>query len=163
VLSDPKVTVDECDRLAIANGQVDHRVLAAIEYLSYSGLSPVVSGMYCNRPSGSGPRFEITALAGTPVLGHQQSGSLADLAERQLLALQGTLRPSRVISLRRYPWESAALSLPDHAADIEVDFTESTREAGTLSAKQWSALGGRLGQLSSSGSTSQPVSLTISQ
>ena len=150
VLSDSRVTLDVCERTEIADGQVGRRALAVLEYLSYSGLAPTVSGLGCGAPAGSAPSFEITAINGTSVLGHQRAGGIVDLTDRQLLALQGSLRPSRIISLRRYPWQSTALSLPDHAADIEVDFSSAPaviRHQRSL-ARQWNSLAKRLDQLS---------------
>jgi len=157
VLDDPRLEIDTCDREAIAAGEVDTRILGVLEYLSYSGLAPTVSGLApndtglgCAAPAGSGPRFEITAVDGVSVLGHQQAGGLVDLADRQLLALQGRLAPSRVISLRRYPWQSEALSLPDHAADIEVDFGSAGRFSNRSLRAAWARLTRRLNQLSGS-------------
>ena len=84
------------------------------------------------------------------VQGHQRNGSLVDLADRQLLALQGRLAPSRVISLRRYPWNSEALSLPDHAGDIEVDFGSASASSNKGLRAAWARLAKRLNQLSGS-------------
>jgi hypothetical protein len=157
VLNDPRLTIDACDREAIADGEVDTRILGVLEYLSYSDLAPTVTGLApndtglsCAAPAGSGPRFEITAIDGVSVLGHQQAGSLVDLADRQLLALQGRLAPSRVISLRRYPWQSDALSLPDHAADIEVDFGSAASSSNRGLRAAWARLTKRLNELSGS-------------
>ncbi len=78
VLADPRVTVDACGRRAIGTGAVDRRVLAVIEYLSYSGLRPGVSGLPCPAPSSGraalDTRFDLTEIGGSPVAGHQQDG-----------------------------------------------------------------------------------------
>jgi hypothetical protein len=153
VLDDPTISIDACDRDAIANGVVDRRVLAVLAYLSYSHLAPTVSGLSCSQPAGAAPRFNITAINGVPVRGHQRTGGLVDLTDRQLLALQGSVRPSRIISLRRYPWQSSALSLPDHQADIEVDFASAktaARHAESL-VREWRSLSSRLNQLAING------------
>lgn len=146
VLRNPQVHEDPCYGTAIARGRVDRRALAVIAYLAYSGLAPAVTGAGCSGMPASGRRFEITALRGTPVLGHQQVGGLVDLAIRQLLALEGALRPSRIVSLRSYPWESTTLALPDHAAAIEVDFARLGPRSG-VDAGQWGRLARRLTQL----------------
>ena len=85
--------------------------------------------------------------------GHQQDGGVVDLAIRQLLSLQGALRPSRIVSLRRYPWETVAVARPGGAALIEVDFAPV--EATTLSSlpdalntAQWKRLIRRLVRVS---------------
>jgi hypothetical protein len=153
VLGDPEVMLDACGRRAIGTGGVDRRVLAAIEYLSYVGLRPGVTGLAC--PTHSGTRvvldtqFSLTQIAGTPVAGHQQDGGVVDLAIRQLLALQGALRPARIVSLLRYPWEPATVARTSGASEIEVDFepVESTALGSlpdALDTAQWKRLIRRL-------------------
>ena len=132
-------------------------MLAAIEYLSYTGLSPGVAGLACPKRSliraAPDTQFSLVQIAGVPVAGHQQDGGVVDLAIRQLLSLQGALRPSRIVSLRRYPWETVAVARPGGAALIEVDFAPV--EATTLSSlpdalntAQWKRLIRRLVRLS---------------
>jgi hypothetical protein len=172
VLSDPRVAIGGCDRSAINAGLVDSRVLAVIEYLSYSGLAPQLSGLVCSRPSGfvatPGTQFDISRLDGVPVEGHQQDGGIVDLAIRRLLGLEGALRPSRIVSLRSYTSEPITLALPDHSAEIEVDFspvssTAKIRSAGELDTGEWNLLMGRLTRLGGQSvttatvPTSQPV------
>jgi hypothetical protein len=156
VLSDPRVSIDGCDRRGIAAGVVDWRALAAIEYLSYSGLAPTVSGVACGEAIGfgaaRGTQLEISALGGVPVAGHQTDGGVVDLAIRALLGLQGALRPSRVISLHTYPWEPATIALPDHAARLDVVFpaprtAAASRRTGELDTAEWQRLIARLTQL----------------
>jgi hypothetical protein len=157
VLADPRVTLDACGRRAIRTGGVDRRVLAAIEYLSYAGLRPGVAGLACAKRSlirvAPDTRFSLVEIAGVPVAGHQQDGGVADLAIRQLLSLQGALRPSRIVSQRRYPWETAAVARPGAAARIEVDFApvEATALSSlpdALNTSQWKRLIRRLVHLS---------------
>ena len=167
VLSDPRVAMSRCDRSGTRAGLVDRRVLAVIEYLSYSRLAPGVSRLVCGQPVGfapaAGTQLEISRLDGIPVAGHQQPGGIVDLAIRRLLGLQGGLRPSRIISLRSYAWESAALALPDHSAQIEVDFSPGGPAAmravgGDLNTRQWDRLIGRLAEL-----RGQPATSTTAQ
>lgn len=155
VLTDRRVTVGACGRQDIERGDVDRRVLAAIEYLSYSGLAPDVSGLVCGQPAaGSQPitQLQITRLGGLPVVGHQRIGGVVDKAIRALLQLQGALRPAQIISLRSYPWQSATVALADHTDRLEVDFS-STSPGGTgaaggpLDPTQWRRLIRRLDQL----------------
>lgn len=169
VLSDPRVAINSCDRSDIRAGLVDRRVLAVIEYLSYSGLAPGVSQLVCGQAAGSAPalgtQLEISRLNGIPVAGHQQDGGIVDLAIRRLLGLQGALSPSQIVSLRSYPSEPPAVALPNHSARIEVDFSPSTSAAmsafgGELDTGQWQRLIGRLAQLSGQpGATTAPTSL----
>ncbi len=153
VLSDPRVQLDACDRSAIANLHVDRRALAIIEYLSYSGLGPDVSGLACGHAAGTPRQIDISGFDGVSVAGHQKAGGIVDLAIRQLLALEGALRPARVISLLSYPWEAAALSLPDHAAVVEIDLSAGSRRTSRASgsvqaASMWGRLISRLNQVS---------------
>jgi hypothetical protein len=159
VLADRRVTVDGCGRQDIEGGEMDRRVLAVIEYLSYSGLPPDVSGSVCGQSAGPGraggalgTELQITKLAGIAVAGHQRDGGVVDLAIHDLLQLQGSLRPAQIISLRSYPWQAATIALPDHADRLEIDFSAPT-VAGTsataqpLNSAQWKRLVSRLAQL----------------
>jgi hypothetical protein len=153
VLADPRVSVDPCGRRAIQTGGVDRRVLAAIEYLSYAGLSPGISGLPCPTGSRAGApleaQFYLTAVAGVPVAGHQQAGGVVDLAIRHLLGLQGVLRPSLIVNARSYSSEAATVSRPDGTAHIEVDFEPTASAASSsvpaaLDTAQWKRLIRRL-------------------
>jgi hypothetical protein len=160
VLADPHVGLDSCERAGIATGAVAQPPLALIEYLSYEGLAPTVSGLPCGGGGTSGAagaassttRLEITALAGVPVAGAQRPGGFVDMTIRSLLALRGTLHPARIVSLLSYPWQPTALSLPDHASDLEVDLGRAAptgaRAAPTSpTTSQWGRLIGRIDQL----------------
>jgi hypothetical protein len=160
VLADRQVTVDACGRSAIQAGRVDRRVLAVIEYLSYAGLNPGVTGLPCPKLSSAPPApdtsFEITEIGGVPVLGHQQAGGPVDLAIRQLLALQGTLSPSQIASLRRYPWQPTAVVRRADTAQVEVQFDPIASSAlgpmsDALNTGQWKRLIRRLVGVSSPG------------
>jgi hypothetical protein len=161
VLADSRVTLDGCEGNGISSGAVDRRVLAVIEYLSYSGLAPTVTGLPCTSGGGepSGTSLQITALGGVLVAGNQQRGGIVDRAIRLLLGLRGALHPARVISLLSYPWQATALSLPDHAAALEVDMTAGARPSAAsaspaqstatafLSTGEWARLIGQLSQV----------------
>ena len=156
VLTDRRVTIYACGRHDIKTGAVDRRVLAAIEYLAYSGLAPDVSGLVCGQAAGvaaqPGTDLQISALGGIPVAGHQQTGGVVDLAIRALLQLQGSLRPDQIVSLRSYPWQSGTIALPDHADRLEIDFSSPSLTgpgagAESLTSTEWSRLITRLGQL----------------
>jgi hypothetical protein len=95
-------------------------------------------------------QLDISQVNGVPVAGHQQDGGIVDLTIRRLLGLQGSLRPSRIASLRSYASQPEAVTLPDHSGQIEVDFSPSAASApfgGQLDTGQWDRLIGRLGQL----------------
>jgi hypothetical protein len=158
VLADAHVRLDACDRSMLATQRVDRRLLAIVEYLSYSGLEPRVTEPGCGgataAAAGSGATVErlvITGLRGATIAGHTQPGGSVDIATRLLLGLRGALRPTRIIGPLSYPWEPAALKLPDHAGELEVDMNSPAaprpqRAAQRLTAGQWSRLIARLAQ-----------------
>jgi hypothetical protein len=140
ILADPQVQLDGCERRQVNAGLVDRRILGVLEFLSASGLGPTVMGAGCGGLLvGSGgalasdPSVEITALDHQPVLGHQGAGSLADLAVRRLLTLQGTFRPAQIISLMSYQGQSSTLASTDHANRLEIRFQPTAAQSGGLS------------------------------
>jgi hypothetical protein len=156
VVSDPRVTLNGCMQRAVQAAQVDRRVLAAIEFLSGNGLDPTVGAAgSCGSSAAGGSSFDITQVNGIPVLRHQGTGSIADLAVRRLLTLQGAMRPDRIISLMSYHGQSNTLALPDHADRIEVAYTPafgqnrklSDEIAGVLKPVQWIQLINRISQI----------------
>ena len=132
VLTDPHVRVYNCGRRDIQAGIIDRRILAAIEYLSASGLDPTVSGLACDAsPHGttgvdaagrSGESVDISAINGIPILGHQGPGSITQIAVRRLLGLQGSMAPDEIISDTRFKGQANALALPDHSNRIQVSY-----------------------------------------
>jgi hypothetical protein len=180
VLHDAGIHLTRCARQDVRSGRVDKRVLAALEYLSVSGLKPAVAGMPCppatpaalaaNTNAGSAVEaVSITAVGGLPVAGHEAPGSAADTAVRRLLMLQGLSRPQRIVSQMRYPSTSVAV-VSAHAADaIRVVFAAPrsglARVAGlyasALSPQQWNRLIARLGQIPDPAVASKPSSAAI--
>jgi hypothetical protein len=133
VLQDPHVQVYPCGRRDIAAGVIDRRVLATVEFLSASGLSPLVSGLECghslNGSTGTdaagatGASVDISKINHVPVLGHTGPGSVTDITIRRLLTLQGAMRPDQIISPISYKGENNTLALPDHKNRIQITFT----------------------------------------
>jgi len=180
VLRDAGIRLGRCAREDVRAGRVDKRVLAALEYLSVSGLNPTVAGMPCppetaaalaaNAGAGSAvDAVSISALGGVPVAGHQSAGSPADTAVRRLLMLQGLARPQRILSLMRYPSTSVAVTSARASAAIRVVFAAPRSGlakvaglyASALSAQQWSRLIARLGQIPDPAVSSKPSSAAI--
>jgi hypothetical protein len=160
VLADSRIDIYDCGRADIAAGRIDRRVLATLEYLAESGLSPTVTSLRCGHgyltKSGnvsehsSGNAVDIAEINGVPILGHQEPGGVADQAVRRLMLLQGTLVPHQVISLLELGGPTMAMS--DHADHIHVGFRpagEAWRRAGysVLKPSQWPALMSRLNGL----------------
>jgi len=118
---DSSIHMRACERQDVQTGRVDKRVLAALEFLSVSGLKPAVSGIRCagaapasvgNASASSGDAVKITAVNGIPIAGHQGPGSIADTTIRKLLTLEGLNRPRRIISLTSIPGTTNTLARP---------------------------------------------------
>jgi hypothetical protein len=165
VLSDPKVSIGECDRQYIANGAIDRRVLATLAFITQKGYDLLITSMLCGREvsittSGYtsnhsyGAAIDIAAINGEVVTSATQGpGSLTDLVAREVLSLQGTMAPDEVISLIDYP-APAGFAMSDHDDHLHVGFRpagDSDLPGGsirsTLGAEQWRALTERLGEI----------------
>ena len=130
VLSDPRIELYDCGRQDVRSGQIDRRVLATLAYLAESGLRPAVTSLKCGHSyytkSGSvshhssGNAVDIVKVNGIPIAGHQEPGGIAEQTVRQLLRLQGTMRPDQVISLLEIGGPTIAMA--DHADHIHVGF-----------------------------------------
>jgi hypothetical protein len=130
VLSDPGIGLDACARTDVATGTVDRRVLAALAFLSRSGLKPTVAGLACapephgRRTSATGRRrasaVQITHVNSIAVAGHQGAGTITDLTIRTLLTIQGKAAPERIVSLMRYPGAPTTEASARRADSIEI-------------------------------------------
>jgi hypothetical protein len=164
-LQDPHVQIYNCGRRDIAAGLIDRRVLATIEFLSASGLTPYVSGLKCGHSldgstgtdaaGASGSSVDISKINNVPVLGHTGPGSITDITIRRLLTLQGAMRPDQIISPISYKGENSTLALPDHKNRIQVTFTPdfgtnkklSKQIKALLQPGQWVQLINRISQI----------------
>jgi hypothetical protein len=132
VLHDDQIDLYACGRQDIIDNHIDDRVLATLEYLRLSGFDPTVTALECGHSfftaSGnvsehsSGDAVDIAAVNGTPILGHQGTGSITDDVVRRLLRLQGLMDPHQIITLMTYPGQDNTLALPDHANHVHVGF-----------------------------------------
>ena len=180
VLRDAGIRLSSCGRQDTRAGRVDKRVLAALEYLSVSGLRPTVGGLACapstpaalaaNAGAGAGGEsITITAVNGVPVAGHQGPGTAADTLVRRLLMLQGLSRPRKIVSAMSYPGAAAAITSDKAAEAIRVAFAAPrsalARVAGlyssALSPTEWSKLVARLGEIPDPTVSSKPSSAAI--
>jgi hypothetical protein len=162
VLGNPRIALYPCGREDVAAGRVDRRVLATLQLLAMSGLSPTVSSLQCGHSrltaSGnvsehwSGNAVDISAVNGVAILGNQGAGTIAETTIRRLLTLQGTMRPHQIISLMTFAGAANTLALPDHADHIHVGFAPLDAPAslhtrlldGMLEPKAWQRLIDRL-------------------
>ncbi|MDX6718318.1 MAG: hypothetical protein QOJ63_572 [Solirubrobacteraceae bacterium] len=165
VLANPRIEIYSCGRRDIEAGGIDRRVLATLEFLAASGMKPTVTSLHCGHgyytASGNvsehsaGSAVDIAMINGIPILGHQGEGSIADMAIRRLLTLQGTMRPHQIISLMTYKDTDNTLALGDHADHIHVGFrpeyvpgTPVAKELeAVLKPSQWVHLIDRLGKI----------------
>jgi hypothetical protein len=205
VLRDPNVTIYSCGRRDVAEGRVDRRVLADLEFLSVSGFKPTVAELVCGPgagggqagagaqgaagttgPQGAGPppnvvspatvtehasgnAMTIVKINDIPISGHQTQGSIADVAIRRMLTLQGFYKPYEIISKQSYPGTDNTLSLPDHADRIEVAFQPlfstdpqlAKQVNSTLKPEQWIKLIDRLRQIPNPAVPLKPTSASI--
>jgi hypothetical protein len=161
-----------CARADVQTGQVDRRVLATLEYLAVSGLEPTVAAMGCGRsapigaagaplpgapgvPQEGAVAFDISAVNGIRIAGHQGPGSITDTTVRKLLTLQGSLKPHEIVSQIRYPGTDSTLAGVRHPDRIHVAFQPlyavSSRLRGAFSASvspsEWIQLIARLGEI----------------
>jgi len=162
IVDDPRVELYGCGERDIKAGDIDRRVLATLEFLAASGLKPTVTSLKCGHSlmtaSGNvsehstGSAVDIAKINGIPIMGHQGSGSITDIAVRRLLTLQGTMKPHQIITLMAYPNADNTLALPDHDDHIHVGFHPLTGKGAekfdsVLKPGQWDKLIDRLGKL----------------
>ncbi len=180
VLHDSGIHLARCGRQDIETGVVDKRVLATLEFLSVSGLKPTVAGLRCRDGSVAAAAagnvgasadvdaFDITAVNGLTIAGHQGPGSIADITVRKLLTMQGLTRPERILSTMSYPGSANAFTKA-HASDVGVSFAvpggSLAHAAGAfdsgLSAGEWTKLIARLGEIPDPTVASGPSSAAI--
>ena len=165
VLADPAIEIYACGRRDIQAAIVDRRVLATLEFLAANGLKPTVSSIRCGHSfftetgnvsqHASGNAVDIVKINGQPILGNQGPGSIADIAVRRLLTLQGTMKPAQIITLMTYEGTDNTLAMADHADHIHIGYRptfDPTTKAGRLAESvlkpsQWIKLIDRLGQI----------------
>ena len=162
VLANPRIDVYSCGRRDIAAGTIDRRALAVLEFLAASGLKPAVTSLHCGHgfyTSGgrvsahsSGNAIDIAKINGIPIMGNQGPGSITDITVRRLLTLQGTMKPSQIITLMKYSGNENTLAMGDHDDHIHVGFQPQFDATGKvaesiLKPSQWIKLIDRLGQI----------------
>jgi hypothetical protein len=160
VLADPKLSIYSCGRQDIQTGQIDRRILAVLEYLVAKGYRLTITSLKCGHSyltaSGNvsahsyGSAVDIAAVNGIPITGHQGPGSITEAVIKDLLLLQGAMRPAQIISLMDLG--PPTFILPDHYNHIHVGYTFSTsgnlQELGQmLKPDQWQRLIQRLGEI----------------
>jgi hypothetical protein len=130
LLADERVAMYAGGREDLLAGRVDVRVVALVAYLAEAygqvTVSSLVSGhrLYARPGVVSahvyGAAVDIAALGGTPILGHQEPGSVTEHAVRDILLLPAEMRARQVISLIGMGGPSFALA--NHYDHIHVGF-----------------------------------------
>ena len=164
VLANPRIELYSCGRRDVEAGVVDRRVLATLEFLASSGLKPTITSLRCGHgfytaggnvsAHSSGNAVDIAKINGIPILGNQGAGSIADIAVRRLLTLQGTMQPAQIITLMTYDGATNTLAMGDHGDHIHVGFRPQFDPSkggklteSVLKPSQWIKLIDRLGQI----------------
>ena len=132
LLSDSRLHMSGCVRRDIAEGSIDQRVLTALDYLLDSGLGPTVPALQCHGeaqgatarlPShASADSVTITALNRVPIRGHDERGSLIELAAQRLLSLPAPARPDRIIGPLRLHGVDGTVVQPGSPDRLEIGF-----------------------------------------
>ena len=122
VLADPRLSIYECGRADIRTGQIDQRVLAALEYMAGNGFRPTVTSLKCGHSvytSGgnisehsTGDAMDIAEINGIPILGNQGRGSITEAVVQSLLRLQGNMQPHQLITLMDLGGPSFSMARP---------------------------------------------------
>jgi hypothetical protein len=164
VSRDHAIRLPGCERRLIADDRADRRVLAALEFLSASGLSPTVSSRSCTQasaaknglssPGATGQVLDLSAIDGTPVVEADAPSTLGLAAARKLAALQGVMKPLRIASSIRFGTLHMTV-LAEEGETISIDFAplanaqaHSAAVSGAgLTPAQWLALVARLGEV----------------
>jgi hypothetical protein len=175
VLNDPALSIYSCGRNDIQTGQIDRRVLAVMEYLVAKGYRLTITSLKCGHSyltsSGNvsahsyGSAVDIAAVNGIPITGHQGPGTITEAVIKDLLLLQGAMRPAQIISLMDLG--PPTFILPDHYNHIHVGYTfssggSSIQQLGQiLKPEQWQRLIQRLGQIQNPKVPSKPSAAAL--
>ena len=175
VLNDPALSIYACGRNDIQTGQIDRRVLAVMEYLVAKGYHLTITSLKCGHSyltaSGNvsahsyGSAVDIAAVNGIPIAGHQGPGTITEAVIKDLLQLQGTMRPAQIISLMDLG--PPTFILPDHWNHIHVGYSFTTGSSSIkqlgqiLKPEQWQRLIQRLGQIQNPKVPSKPSAAAL--
>jgi hypothetical protein len=170
VLADPRLSIYSCGRNDIKTGQINRRILAAMEYLADNGFRLTITALRCGHSQYTtsgyvsehyyGDAMDIAAVNGIPIVGNQGPGTITEAVIKTLLKLQGNMQPHQIISLMNLGGPSFAL--PDHYDHIHVGYapqpgdvgygggsaqTTSSQFNSLLKGGQWKRLIGRIAQI----------------
>jgi hypothetical protein len=146
-----------------------------MEYLVAKGYRLTITSLKCGHSyltsSGNvsahsyGSAVDIAAVNGIPIAGHQGPGTITEAVIKDLLLLQGTMRPAQIISLMDLG--PPTFILPDHRNHIHVGYSftsggSSIHQLGqVLKPDQWQRLIQRLGQIKNPKVPSKPSAAAL--
>jgi hypothetical protein len=176
-LNDPHLSIYSCGREDIRSGIIDRRILATMEYLVARGYDLTITSLECGHSvmttSGNvsehsiGSAMDIAAINGQPVLGNQGPGTLADSLVRDLIQLQGSMKPHQIISLMDYFNADNTFAMADHDDHVHVGFaaegsdTVSKQFNQILKGSQWERLIQRLGEIDNPEVSTKPSQFAL--
>jgi hypothetical protein len=180
---DRSVRLPACERRLIAEGRADRRVMAALEFLSASGLRPTVSPRSCRQPTavgaealhGAAPGVAavlISAVNGQPVADDSTPPApttIATVLVHKLAQLQGAMRPLQIAAASRFAGASDSVALPGYRRVVAFSYVTlgaSPARAASgfgagLSPAQWVRLIARLGEVPDPNVSVKPSSAAI--
>jgi hypothetical protein len=146
-----------------------------MEYLVAKGYQPTITSLKCGHSyltsSGNvsahsyGAAVDIAAVNGIPITGHQGPGSITEAVIKDLLLLQGTMRPAQIISLMDLGPPTFAMSDHDDHIHVGYAFTTSGNSINQLGEilkpEQWQRLIQRLGQIQNPKVPAKPSSAAL--
>ncbi len=181
VVRNPRIEIYDCGERDVITGQIDRRVLATLEYLAASGLRPTVSSLKCGHGyytaggavshHSSGNAVDIAAVNGVPITGNQGRGSITDITIQRLLTLQGTMKPTQIISLMTFADTDNTFAMGDHYDHIHVGWRplygsnpQASKEINAiLKPDQWIRLIDRLNEIDNPEVSTQPSKYAVEQ
>ena len=149
-LSDPKLEIYACGREDIRTGQIDRRVLAMLEFLTARGYDLTITSLKCGHSimttSGNvsehstGDAADIAMINGQPVLGNQGPGTLSEALVKDLLTLQGAMKPHQIISLMDYFGADNTFAMADHDDHVHVGYMPVSGPSSGSASQQFSEI-----------------------
>ncbi len=163
VLHDKRISIYPGGRQDIKAGIIDRRILALLEVLAAKGVQPTVTSLQSGHgtftSSGNvsqhttGTAVDIATAYGKVITPATQGiGSVTDRAVREILGMQGNMKPDQIITLMKYEGEDNTLAMADHDDHIHVGYKPTTGVDGKqleqlLKPGQWDDLVDQLSSL----------------
>jgi hypothetical protein len=130
VLADSRIDIYVGGREDLANGKINVRVIALMEYMAETFNQVTVSCLEAGHRLFARPgvvsahmyglAVDISAVGGMTIQGNQEPGGITEQAVRDVLLLPSELQPKQVISLLGLG--GASFPLPNHADHIHVGY-----------------------------------------